>query len=285
MRSETGCGVSLGCVAYVVECVVPETFVKHLMLMHRFLTLATLFSSLVLLLLASPASAQDLLDSDSYQIIESVGWEGFSDYRFLGHAVLVLVLATFLGSLIAYHPRTVQRVDTLDEAEAPKVYITYAVVGAVIGLMVVQYGIVVGFVVFGIGGLFRFRTTLPSTADTGRLILVALIGLSCGLGLPHLGVLTTAFGFVLIFLMERTVTCQLDVKNISSSNLEEASAAYRALIEQGNGRVIRQSRNHTKKTISFIFRVPNGFDREALDRSFENDVPEKLHGIVDWEVH
>ena len=255
------------------------------MLMFRFLSLATLCLTLVLLLLTSPAGAQDVLSSEATQLIDSVGWAGFTDYEFLGHAVLVLILATVLGATIAYHPRTVQRVDTLDEAEAPKVYITYAVVGSVIGLMVIQYGLVVGFVVFGIGGLFRFRTTLSSTADTGRLILVALIGLSCGLGLPHLGVLTTAFGFGLIFLMERTVTCQLDVKNISSSNMEDASAAYLALIEQGSGRVLRQNRNHGKKTISFIFRVPNGFDREVLDRSFEQDVPEKLRGIVDWQVY
>ncbi|MEM1044173.1 MAG: hypothetical protein AAGI91_16310 [Bacteroidota bacterium] len=229
-------------------------------------------------------AAQDILDADTYQLIESVGWNGFTDYRFLGHAVLVLILATVLGALIAYHPRTLKRVDTLDEAEAPKVYITYAVVGAVIGLMVVQYGLVVGFVVFGIGGLFRFRTTLPSTADTGRLILVALIGLSCGLGLPHLGVLTTAFGFVLIFFMERTVTCQLYIKNISSGDLEEASAAYLALIER-DGRVIRQSRNHTKKQIAFVFRVPNGFEHEAMERSFDEEIPSKLHGIADWEVY
>ena len=242
-------------------------------------------STAVTLLMAPAAGAQDVLSQEAAQIIESVGWEGFTDYAFLGYSVLVLILATVLGAVLAYHPRTMQRVDTLEEAEAPKVFLTYAVVGAVIGLMVVQYGLVVGFVVFGIGGLFRFRTTLPSTADTGFLILVALIGLSCGLGLPHLGVLATAFGFALIYVLERSITCQVDVKNVSGKSLEEASDVYRELIEQGQGRVIRQNRSHAKKQISFIFRAPNGFDREALERSFERNVPEELQGIVDWEVH
>lgn len=250
-------------------------------LLYRVALLGVLISSST----ASVATAQDVLSSEASQVIESVGWEGFTDYRFLGHAVLVLLLASALGAVLAYHPRTMQRVDTLEEAEAPKVYLTYAVVGAVIGLMVVQYGLVVGFVVFGIGGLFRFRTTLPSTADTGLLILVALIGLSCGLGLPHLGVLATAFGFVLIYVMDRSVTCQLDVKNISSSKLEESSNVYRGLIERGEGRVIRQNRSRAKKQISFIFRAPHGFDREALEHSFEHEVAEELQGIVDWEVH
>ena len=235
--------------------------------------------------LAAPVRAQDVLSDEASDFIDSVGWQGFTDYVFLGHSILVLILATVLGAVLAYHPRTMQRVDTLEEAEAPKVFLTYAVVGAVIGLMVVQYGLVVGFVVFGIGGLFRFRTTLPSTADTGLLILVALIGLSCGLGLPHLGVLATAFGFGLIYVMDRSVTCQLDVKNISSSNLEDASEVYRTLVEEEGGDVIRQNRNRAKKQISFIFRAPNGFDREALEQRFERDVPEELRGIVDWEVH
>jgi len=240
---------------------------------------------LLLPLLIPTARAQDVFGDNVNQALESVGWAGFTDYHFIGYAVLIFILATVLGAIIAYHPRTLQRVDTLEEAEAPKVYITYAVVGAVIGLMVMQYGLVVGFVVFGIGGLFRFRTTLPSTADTGRLILVALIGLSCGLGLPHLGVLTTAFGFVLISVMERTVTCQLDVKNISNSDLVDASSAYHALIEQEGRRVIRQSRKHTKKQVSFIFRAPSGFDPDDLEREIEQQIPEKLQGISDWQVY
>lgn len=258
--------------------------------MHRTFNAGVILGGLALVVLAlvvlAPAAlAQDVLSQEASEFINSVGWEGFTDYRFLGHVILVLILATVLGAVIAYHPRTVQRVDTLDEAEAPKVFITYSVVGAVIGLMVVQYGLVVGFVIFGIGGLFRFRTTLASTADTGRLILMALIGLSCGLGLPHLGVLATAFGFVLIYVMEHKVTCQLDVKNLSGSTLVESSEAYHSLIERGDGDVIRQQHNHGKKQVSFIFRAPSGFDRDAMERAFVQEIPEKLQGIVDWEVH
>jgi hypothetical protein len=197
----------------------------------------------------------------------------------------MLALATALGATLAYHPRTLKRVDSLDEAEAPKVYLTYAVVGTVTGLMVVQYGLVVGFVVFGIGGLFRFRTTLPSVSHTGQLILVTLIGLSCGLDLPHLGVLATAFGFALIYVLEHALTGQLEVKNLESEHLEEASGAYRALIEQQGGRVIRQERSYAKKQVSFIFRAPNRFDWERFERACEQQIPPALQGTVDWEVH
>ncbi|MGB3542342.1 hypothetical protein [Rubrivirga sp.] len=217
-------------------------------------------------------------------VLEGAGWAGFTDVRFLVHATIILIVAAVLSAVIAYHPRTRQRVDSVGEAEAPKVYLTYGIVGAVIGLMVVQYGLVVGFVVFGIGGLLRFRTTLESVADTGRLILVALIGLSCGMDLPHLAVLTTAFAFGLIFVLEHRVTGQLVVKNLKAATLEDASDAYRALVEE-HGEVIRQNRSYGKKEVSFIFRAPNRFDRSVLEGRFQNEIPDGLRGTVDWELH
>lgn len=226
----------------------------------------------------------ELLPAEAAQEVNGAGWAGFADVGFLGHAVLVLSLATALGTAIAYHPRTPKRVDSASEAEAPRVYVTYAVVGAVIGLMVVEYGLVVGFVVFGIGGLFRFRTTLPSVAGTGRLIFVTLIGLSCGLDLPHLGVLATAFGFALFYVMDRTVTYQLEVQDLARTDVVEAAAAYRGLIEAHGGRVLREKKSFSKAQVTFVFQVPYRFQREDLERAAEEGLPDPLRGAVDWEV-
>jgi hypothetical protein len=239
---------------------------------------------LVLLSLAPAVGAQGVLSSEASERVEGVGWEGFRDYEFIGQALLMLALAAALGAVIAFHPRAFKRIDSLEEAEAPKVYITYGVVGAVTGLMVVQYGLVIGFVVFGIGGLFRFRTALPSVAHTGRLILVTLVGLSCGLDLPHLGVLATAFGFALFFVLDHSITCKLEVKDLDKGNLREASSAYRALIEQQQGRIIRQERSFSKKEVEFLFRAPNTFDWERLERDCDDQIPPELRGTLDWEV-
>ena len=51
-----------------------------------------------------------------------------------------------------------------------------------------RIGTVVGVVVFGIGGLIRFRSATNSTRDTVRLIIVTLSGLIAGLGLWHFAV-------------------------------------------------------------------------------------------------
>ena len=100
-----------------------------------------------ILLLSSTAWTQQSADF-MIQETESLGegWGGFSDLGFMTHALLTLTLATILGAIIAYHPKHRQSTDTLDEVEAPQIYIMYAVIGALIGILVVKYGLVVGFV-------------------------------------------------------------------------------------------------------------------------------------------
>lgn len=197
-----------------------------------------------LLLIAPSLVAQTPAD---FLLVESgslgEGWRGFTDIGFLFNALLTLVLATVLGSIIAYHPKRGQMADTPEEIEAPKVYITYAMIGAIIGIMVVKYGMVVGFVLFGIGGLIRFRTVLRSATLTGDVIFVTLIGLSCGLDLPHVAVLSTAFGFVLIYILDAKIIYRIDVMMLTSEIVGLAAKAYRQVLEQHGCRVLSEKKS------------------------------------------
>jgi hypothetical protein len=71
------------------------------------------------------------------------GWRGFMDFPFLLNAFLNLLLAAVLGAIIAYHPRHSQTADTLEEIEASQIFILYSVIGSIIGILVVQYGMAV----------------------------------------------------------------------------------------------------------------------------------------------
>lgn len=242
---------------------------------------AVLFAALVF---ATPTAAQDFLAGQPEQELSGEGWMGFADVEFMLHAVLILTLAALLGAAIAYHPRTRRVVDTIEEAEAPKVYITYSVVGAIIGIMVVQFGLVVGFVVFGIGGLIRFRTMLPSATNTGRLIYVTLLGLSAGLDLPHLAVLGTAFGFALIYVLDSRVTYRIEVKGLDEHDVADAAHAYREALKRSGFRIINQSRSLSKGRVTVIFQTSHKTKRREIHEAFNQSVPEKLKGTIDWEV-
>ena len=238
-----------------------------------------------LVLVAVPAWSQDMPQALFQEPVSmGEGWQGFTDISFLVSATLTLLLAVILGAIIAYHPKHGQTADTLAEIEAPKVYIIYAVIGAIIGIMVVKYGLVVGFVLFGIGGLIRFRTSLRSASMTGRVIFTTLIGLSCGLDLPHVAVLATAFGYVLILLLDASVAYRIDIRSLPSNHVIEAAAAYRALLEQEDCRIVSEKKDPGKKRVTFIFRTSKHSTQHELQDLLETRIDGSLKGSVNWEI-
>jgi len=212
------------------------------------------------------------------------GWRGFTDTAFMVNAFLTLALAAILGAIIAYHPKYIETADTLQEIEAPRVFITYSVIGALIGIMVVKYGLVVGFVLFGIGGLIRFRTVLRSPSLTGTVIFVTLIGLSCGLDLPHVAVLATLFGFGLIYILNARLTYRVNVRAVTEGCIQKAAIAYREIFESYGCKILFERKYPEKGRITFIFRTSGHLDREAIENKFEASIDASHRGYVDWEV-
>lgn len=237
------------------------------------------------LIIPSRAWSQQVPDFEvmsSELVVE--GWSGFTDFEFLINLLLTLTLAAVLGAIIAYHPRYVRSADTLEELEAPKVFIMYAVIGSLIGIMVVKYGLVIGFVLFGIGGLIRFRTMLRSAHLTGHVIFVTLIGLSCGLELPHVAVLATAFGFVLIYVLHARITYRIEVRALPSEVVAQAAVAYRAALEQQGCRIMSEKKNPAKERVVFIFRTKPNITRRQLEDLLEAKIDPSLQGSLDWEI-
>ena len=216
--------------------------------------------------------------------LKGEGWAGFLNFGFMLNTLITLILAAVLGAILAYHPKHIAMADTMEELEAPKVYILYAVIGAIIGILVVQYGLVVGLVVFGIGGLIRFRTLLRSANLTGRVIFVTLIGLACGLDMPHVGVLATAFAFVLVYIIEARVTYRVDINGLSKENFAESAAAYRALLQQHGCRVLAEKKNPMKHRITMLIAGPSKLSRAELAERVDAGIDATLKGSVDWET-
>jgi hypothetical protein len=215
--------------------------------------------------------------------LPSAGWAGFLDTHFLLDSLVALLLATVLGFVIGYHPTTSRTVDTLHEADMPKVYIMYAFIGAVIGVTVREFGMVIGVVVFGIGGLIRFRSDAGSTRDTGRLIVVTLIGLIAGLGLPQLAVLTALFAFILIFIFDLRPACRVKIEDLPEGRLAELAGVYRAVLTEQHCKIISERRSASKGRLSFVFRLPSSGTRDKVHDALCS-APTDARGEIDWEV-
>lgn len=218
------------------------------------------------------------------QELPSVGWAGFLDWSYMLQSLGALVLATALGALIAYHPTTARSVDTREEAELPKVYIMYALVGAVIGEIVLKYGMVVGFVIFGLGGLMRFRTDVASTRDTGRLIIVTLIGLIAGLNLPHFAVMSALFAWLIIYVFDGHPVCVLEVHEVPKGRVKDAAAAYRLVLAELGCKLIKENKSFSKHRLEYVFRAPRNSTQASLHEALCERVPHDVRGEIDWEI-
>jgi len=212
------------------------------------------------------------------------GFSGFTDFDFLLKTFFNLTLAAVLGAVIGFHPRSIQTADTLKEVEAPKVDILYATIGALIGIMVVKYGLVIGFVLFGIGGLIRFRTVMRSANLTGQVILVTLVGLSCGLDLPHVAVMATGFGWVLMYLLEWKITYRIDIRALPEERMGEAVEAYRRALTGAGCKLIGEKKRPGSGRLRFTFRPGPNQSQEDIQDALEHRVDPALRGLVDWEI-
>ena len=240
---------------------------------------------LFLALVAAPVLGQSFDDAVlTTPLPRGEGLSGFTDTDFLLKTLFNLTLAAVLGALIGFHPRSIQTADTLQEVEAPKVDIMYAVIGALIGIMVVKYGLVIGFVLFGIGGLIRFRTVMRSANLTGQVILVTLVGLSCGLDLPHVAVLATAFGWVLMYILEWKITYSIDVRALPDDRLMESVIAYRQVLEGSGCKIIGEKKRPGSGRAQFIFRPDKNHSQRDIKELLETGIEPELRGVVDWEI-
>ena len=209
-------------------------------------------------------------------------WKQLGDFPVLAGLFLAFVLATALSAVVAYHPRSYGKARTLAEVESPKTYIMYALVGAVCG-QIVLIDNVLGFVLFGLGGLMRFRTDVGAAKDTGRVILVTCIGLCCGLQRYDIAVTSTAFAYVLIAGLEGGAAYKITIKGLGKDAVAKSAAAYRHLFNEQGCRILNEKKNFVKHQVVFVFRAPRGIDREDLDQLFEEGISPELKGAVDWQ--
>lgn len=212
----------------------------------------------------------------------AVGWEAFGDVEFIVQMAIVLLIAVLLSAIIAYHPLTRSKAASLEAIEQPKTFIMYSMVGAVIA-QIVKVQPSMALVIFGIGGLLRFRTNVGEAKDTGRVILVTVVGLCCGLELYVVAVLATAFGWVLIFALERRRTERVLIQGLERDVIARAAHAYATILRDAGCSILGEETNVKKGTISIVYRAPRSLDSAELERRLA-EVPEELRGATNWEV-
>jgi hypothetical protein len=208
------------------------------------------------------------------------GWEAFTDPQQYAHAALVLLLATLSGAVLAHHPTQRDKSLTRDDLDRQKTLIVYASVGALIAI-ICTVAPSMAFVIFGIGGLMRFRTNVGESKSTGHTIMGTLIGLCWGLGLQLVAVLATVYFWLMIFVLEARKVRELTVLDVALGDMGRVSDAYRAAFMKAGCEILGQSKSLKKAKLDFLVRVPKKFSSEDALKAIETIAPE-LRGTFDW---
>ena len=208
------------------------------------------------------------------------GWAGFADPNAYLRYGLVLIAATASGALLAYHPAHRGRQVTLADIEQQKTLIIYSVVGALIAV-ICAVNPSMAFVIFGIGGLMRFRTDTGESKSTGHTIMATLVGLCWGLDLELTAVIATFYLWIMIWVLESGAVRNLTVGGVPVAEMGRSADAYRQAFAQANCRLLGHSKNFKNLQMSFVVRFPDQATSERVAKEIQA-IPEPLRGVPDW---
>jgi hypothetical protein len=209
------------------------------------------------------------------------GWRDLSHGWLLLDMVVVLLLALALGAIIAYHPATRRRMSSLEHFEQPKAILMYAMVAAMVAL-IVRVMPAMAFVIFGIGGLLRFRTDTGQAKDTGRVILVTVVGLCCGLGLFVVAIPATIIGWIVVFSLDRSTAGIVRVSGVSEDAIYDAVRSYRNALVRTGCSIIGEQTKFIRREFSFVVQAPPLLTRASLQAQLD-ELPAPVRGVVELE--
>jgi hypothetical protein len=206
------------------------------------------------------------------------GLASFPDWHEILPLFVNMLLAVLLMLPFVYGQHKLGRFHSLARVKEQKAYVLYAAVSAAIAVLVLEHP-VTALVVFGMGGLLRFRTPASSAAGTGRGIFVVVVGLACGLSLYALAVTLTIVGYLGMWWMNRQYPLELTITELPPGRLEASLQAYRAVIEEYGCRVAG-TRMAAGDQLTMVVLLPRGVVLHEMVESLKLKISDELRGKI-----
>lgn len=208
------------------------------------------------------------------------GWEQLGNIPELIAFGQDIVLTLVLVALIIFHPVRRRMRHSLEDLIIPRLFSLYALIGMAVGFLVIQHGYIIGFVIFGIGALLRFRSTLDDAGDTVEVILVTVIGLSVGLGLPVMAILLAISGWVLIWASGRTRGYEVTLRGPDAALLAAGEAALKTLIGEQGWKCVSARHLPAKQSCEVVLVVPGAIQPDAFESQIATILPDGIDSKI-----
>lgn len=215
--------------------------------------------------------------------ITSTGWGQLSNSRELLQFLLDVLETVVFTAALVFHPRAHAHRRDGHDWQVPRTMFLFGLIGMTVGFLVVHHGYLIGFVIFGIGGLFRFRMETSSLMDSSLLILVTLIGLTVGLDLPVMALIATISGWAVVWVFGAQQTVTVEVKFDEKANLGKGLESLEARVREQGYRVQKMSKSKFKPVVELTL-SSKGDDKGQRLAATLADLQNDKTGITDWHV-
>lgn len=216
--------------------------------------------------------------------VRSQGWSQIANIDEMLEFLLALVEVAGLTFIVAMHPFIRNSRTTRADYERPRALFLYGLVGMVVGFLVLHHGYIIGFVIFGIGGLLRFRAESTSTADTTRLILMTLLGLCVGLDLPVIAFFAAICGWVAVLAFGRSEKFDLEVKFKEKGDVQHNMEVLASALDARGVKTLEMTKAKFKPLVQLVVEAGAGQHRADLIRHMTELQAAKEIPIDDWHL-
>jgi len=207
------------------------------------------------------------------------GLRSFTEWRELVPLLLNVPLAVLLVVPLIYARRRGKRVHDLSTVEDDRALLLYAAVSAAIAVLVLEHP-AMALVVFGMGGLLRFRPKASPGVATGRAIFSVVIGLACGLGMYPLGLLLAIMGLFGTRLFGSRSAVEITVKKLDPARIEHAQQAYHHLLQEAGCIVLGVTPSAAGDGLVIVTVLPERLAPNDLNDAVFQRIPKDLRGRV-----
>lgn len=241
----------------------------------------------IALFLCAPAFAQVLDGSLTIPTdfeLRNRGWSQLYNTEEMLEFLLAVFEAIAMTAVLAFHPKNIAHRHDINDFNLPRSMFLYALIGLVVGFLVIHHGVLIGFVVFGIGSLFRFRMETLSASDTAQLIFVALIGLSVGLDLPVMAMLLTIVAVIVVAVFARKSHMALEVKFEPAADFGMSMEKMKASLEKAGFSFVDVNKSKFKPVAEIVLSSTDSNGRASLVSEMTRQQKESGSGIEDWHI-
>lgn len=212
------------------------------------------------------------------------GWSQIANMTEVLDFGLCLIEATLFTSLLAFHPVNLHYRTGAHLSELQKGLFLFALIGMLTGFLVIHHGYLIGFVIFGIGGLFRFRMKSSSISDTGQMVIGALAGLAVGLDLPVMALVGTAAAWIVLYVFGKTQSLALEVKFKDDQSGAQAVEELQAHLSAKGFSNVSASKAKFKLTARLVLTSRKPHAESLLARALAELQDRPDSGVADWHI-